>query len=157
MQTSPVYKVITVTPAVEATPDYSDGDRLGALQTLTSASVAGRSAKLVSLTLVDKSAVGEAMSILFFKSTPTIASADNAALDMTDANALLYVGHVAIATTDYVATSSNKMACIKNINLIMESGDQGNLYALARAGATINLASTSDLQFTYCFEQEAVG
>ncbi len=95
------------------------------------------------------------MSILFFTASPTLAGADNDALDMTDANALLCVGHISLATTDYVATSSNKIACLKNINLIMESGAGGNLYAQARAGATINLAGVADLVFTYCFEQGA--
>lgn len=153
MQTTPVFKVITVTPTLEASPDYSSGDRMGSLMTLTGACQSGRASRLVSVTLVDGSAVGEAVSILFFKSTPTIASADNAALDMTDANAALCVGHVSIATTDYVATSSNKIACLRDLNLVMPSGEGGDLFALIRAGATINIGSASDYVLTFCFEQ----
>lgn len=154
-QVTPAFKVISATPTLEATPDYSSGDRMGTVMTLTGACNPGRASRLVSVTLVDASAVGEALSILFFKSSPTIASADNAALDMTDANALLCVGHVSIATGDYVATSSNKIACIKDVNLVMESGDGGNLYALIRAGATINIAAADDYKLTFAFEQGA--
>ncbi len=149
----PVYKVISVTPTVSASPDYQANDQVGGVQTLTDAAIAGRATKLISLSVLDKAAQGAALQIVFCTALPTLASGDNEAFDLTDANMAKCKGHVAIGTGDYQASASNTLASVKGINLILESGNAGIIYAVAKTTGTPNLGATDDLVFTYAFEQ----
>lgn len=148
---SPAYKRVQVTPTLD-TNAYSANDRVGTVHTLTAACINGRAAKLASLSVLDKAAQGAALTLLFFDSLPTVASDDNAALDITDAMMEKCKGHVTIGTGDYQAIAASKIACVKNIGLILESGSQGNLYVVVMTTGTPTYAADS-LVFNYSFEQ----
>jgi hypothetical protein len=147
-------QLIDVTPTLD-TSAYGSGDHVGSIQTITGAGPAGfNAAVLESVTIIDKNAQGVALSILFFDSLPTIASADNAALDMTDANAAKCIGHVSIDTTDYVATASNTLGCkVVSPGLPLtpaRTGVQETIYAVVKSGGTPTY-SADGLTFRYCF------
>lgn len=145
----------TVTPVV-GLAIYADGDRLGSTMTVATGAADKESSTLRTISLVDAAAQKSVINVLFFSQSPTIASADNAALDLTDANMAYYIGHVSIAAADYVDSASNAAACVKDINLfgLASSSANGTIYAVLESGGTPTYAATSDLVFTFTFENE---
>lgn len=150
------YKVITVTPTVSTSPAYTANDQVGGIQTITLPYEGGnRLATLLSVSLVDKAAQNAALTIFFFTELPTVASSDNAAFDLTDANMLKYAFHVNITASDYATSSSNSAACLGMSTVAKCALATGNaataLYAVVKTTGTPTYASTTDLQFTYTF------
>lgn len=149
------YKVIQVTPTI-STSAYTAGDQVGGLQTLTIPGQAEQKlATLLSVSLVDKAAQNAALTIFFFTQSPTIASSDNAAFDLTDANMLYYAFHVNITASDYASSSSNSAASLGMSTVAKCAIPTGTaptaLYAVIKTTGTPTYASTSDLQITYTF------
>lgn len=146
--------VLTLTPTVSATPDYTAGDAMGGTQTLTGAArVSGGTVILESLTVYDKDNQKKAITILFFDSSPSAATTtDNGAFVFSTAISKL-VGKVNIAAADYETVDSIGIACLKAIGLEMLCSGSANLYAVAIAGEAINLATTTALTFKYGFLQ----
>lgn len=147
-------QLIDVTPTLD-TSAYGSGDRVGTIHTITGAGPAGFSAAVLeSVTVIDKDGQGVALTILFFESLPTVASADNAAIDLADAQAAKCIGHVTIATTDYVATASNTIASkviASGLPLTpARTGVQETIYAVVKSGGTPTYTA-SGLTFRYCF------
>lgn len=151
---------IVVTPTVSTSPAYTAGDQVGGIQTLPGACLGRAVSTLLSVSVVDKASQNAALTIFFFNQLPTIASSDNAAFDLTDANMLNCVGAVTIAATDYQSSSSNSVATIKmgSCGLAVMSSvtdsNSGALYAVAKTTGTPTYASTTDLQFRYVFGQD---
>lgn len=147
-------EVLTVTPTVSASPDYSAGDAVGGIQTLTSAArTSGGKVSLESLTVVDKANQKKAITVLFFDSNPAAATVtDNSAFAFSTDIAKL-VGKVNVAAADYETVDSIGIACLKNIGLKMKASGSANLYAVVIAGEAINLATVGDLVFKYGFTQ----
>lgn len=107
---------------VEATPTldtnaYATGDYMGLVEISGALSCRDAGAVLQSISVIDKSDQAGALDIAFFSRLPTIASAANAAISMTDANAAYYIGHVSIASADYLDFVDNRVANAKNIGL----------------------------------------
>lgn len=151
MHATPIYKVISITPTI-GTAAYDANDTVGGVQTLAEACKSGRASKLASLSVLDKSGGGAALTLFFFTELPTLA-ADGAAFSVTDADMLKCKGHVTIGTGDYQVTAANEIACIKNIGLILESGAQGSLFVGVMTTGTPTYTATTDLVFNYSFEQ----
>ncbi len=146
--------VITVTPTVSASPDYSIGDAVGGKQTLTSAArVSGGKVVLQSLTLIDKANQKKALTVLFFDSDPTAATiTDNSAFVFSTAISK-YIGRVDIAATDYVTVDSIALVSLGAIGKAMKASGSANLFVAVVAVEALNLATTSDLIFGYGFLQ----
>ena len=145
--------VISKTPTVSASPDYSAGDAVGGLQTLTVATrVAGGKVKLQSVTVLDAANQKAAMTLLFFESEPTAATiTDNAAFAWSTDNTKC-IGKINVAAADYETIDSKAVATVRGLNLIMQSNGTANLYVAVVTTGTPNLASTSDLVFLYGFD-----
>jgi hypothetical protein len=146
--------VISVTPVVSASPDYSAADAVGGIQTLTSAArVSGGKVVLESLTLIDKANQKKALTVLFFSANPAAATVtDNAAFVFSTDVAKL-VGKVNIAAADYETVDSIGIACLKAIGLEMKAVGSANLYAVIVATEAINLATVGDYICLYGFLQ----
>jgi hypothetical protein len=147
-------QLIDVTPTLD-TSAYSSGDRVGTVHTITGAGPMGfNAAVLESITVIDKDAQGVALTVLFFESLPTVASADNAAIDLSDANAAKCIGHLSIATGDYVSTASNKIACkVPAVGIPLTPGRAGvqeTIYAVVVSGGAPTYTA-SGLTFRYSF------
>lgn len=166
---------IAVTPTLD-TNAYATGDRLGSIHTLTNAfrlvyrSHDGSSANisagtpiarngriiLAEITVIDQAKQSAAMDILFFSASPTVASADNAAIDITDAEMIAKcLGGVSIGTS-YIALANNSITTERNINLHLKQDATStvqDLYALpiVRGAATY---AASSLKFLYKFYQD---
>lgn len=154
-------KIISVTPTVD-TAIYASGDHLGTLMTLTGAVDASLiGAVLQSITVTDKASQSSALDILLFNYTPTIASADNAALNISDSEmATKCIGVVNIPSASYKALSANSVVTVSGINLVCQPSKAGvegaytnqtSLYALICSRGTPTYTSTSDLTLKFGF------
>ena len=144
---------VEITPTVD-TAIYASGDRVGSIQTILGANEGGgRLTTLQGLVVVDKSKQKSVLTLFFFDELPAVASADQAAADITDAEMVdKCLGYVAIAAADYRDLANNSTATVKDINLYLKPKTSGTLYAVLVSGGTPTYTSTSDLCFKYTFE-----
>jgi hypothetical protein len=156
---------ISVTPTID-TLIYASGDRVGTVMDFAGATqTPGGAGRVWGVRITDRAVQKSALNLWLFKLTPTVASADNAALDITDANldAAQPVGFVSIATTDYVDTASNAVAFryLANPGLpFVTAGDggvvgaTGHLFGLLESGGTPTYGAANALTVTLLVEQE---
>ena len=144
--------VISVTPTLD-TLAYVTGDRLGSVQTITDAvRITTGTSVLQSITILDQARQSALMDILFFRASPTVASADNAAIDITDAQMLAnYIGSVSI-TESYVALAGSSVVTKTGIGLVLK-GSSSHIYALPIIRGSGTYAANS-LVFMYGFLQD---
>lgn len=138
--------VVTVTPTVEAAA-YASGDLIfDATEIANAVRANGGHALLQSVTLLDKGDQGVAMTLVFANAATDFGTL-NAAPDPDDTEAATVVGHVAVSTGDYVDLGASKVACIKNIGLLLKAGAATtSLYVAGVNGSGApTYASTSDL------------
>jgi hypothetical protein len=111
---------------------YTSGDRMGTIITLTDAVRAlGESATLQDIVVLDKAKQSLAMDFLFFDELPTVASADEAAIDITDAEMEKCVGGYVGAADQYIALANSSVATYRNIGINMKPiGGATNLYCV---------------------------
>lgn len=148
-------KVVSVVPVVD-TAIYASGDRLGSLMTITGATDAtGDTVVLKSLIIIDGASQSSAVDVLFFSDAPTIASADNAALNITDAQmSANFLGRIVVASGDYTALSANSVAAKNSVDMMLKSiAGSRDLYCLLQARGTPTYTSASDLTVKFLFEQ----
>jgi hypothetical protein len=145
--------IVSVTPAISNAAIYAANDQLGGIQTIAAATTDSKfQTRLVNVTVIDKAKQSQPLTIFFFNANPTVASADNAALDITDAEmAAKYIGHVVVGTGDYAAISASSVACASCTLLL--SAAASSVYAVAMTTGTPTYGSTSDLIFNYHMEK----
>ena len=125
---------------------YADHDQIGSLLTISDA-FSGTSKKgvIVSVSVLDKSSQSSALTVHFFDASPTVASSDNAALNITDAElADKHIGKVEIAATDYQALSASSVATVDNAGVVISSKSK-NLYLIVESAGTPTYTSATDL------------
>lgn len=159
MQTYIVSK--RVTPVIQAAA-YGAGDQLGPASTKLADVVSAPQGvtRLVGIKVIDKAKQKSGIDILFFNSLPTNATADNAALDIADAEmAAKYVGVAAVATGDYKDLANSSIACVSPIQPIpmraaqnTASPDGRSLWFTLCNRGTPTYTSTSDLILVLEFE-----
>lgn len=144
----------TATPTLD-TNAYASGDRMGSLMTLTTGNNAGSGLSLMSLTVLDTADQKAAFDILFFNAAPTIASADNAAIDISDAEMAKAIGFVSVTADDYADFGGASVACLKNIGLgMLISQSANNIFALCVSRGTPTYAASSlTLTFNFALDQ----
>lgn len=148
--------VVEVTPTLD-TNAYASGDRLGTLMTISGAIRSeGLEAVLSDLVIVDKAKQSQAIDVYFFKAIPTIASADNAAIDISDAEmGEKFIGRVSVATTDYTALAGNSEASPASFNRLLCAADNTTtLYALAVCRSGTPTYAAGSLVFKFKFLQD---
>lgn len=152
------YVVRRVTPTVD-TSAYADGDRVGSIMTFTDILEPVRKGAVVSVTYVFETGTlgANGFSLLLFRSSPTIASADNAALDVSDAqmtaNYLGMINTPNTAETSLTVLANNAAASTQGVKLAVDS-DDGNLYGVIQAHAAITFTATNDLTVIVGLEQD---
>ena len=114
--------VVTVTPTLDIAGAYAGGDLL-----FDSAEVAnavrenGYAAILESVTVLDKADQGVAFTLLIANANTDFGT-PNSAPDPDDTEAETVLGWVPIATSDYVDLGLSKVACVRNIGLMLQAG-----------------------------------
>lgn len=137
--------VVTVTPTLD-TSAYASGDLLFDSTEIASAVRAnGGTAILQSLTLIDKADQGVAMTLLFANAATDFGTL-NSVPDPDDTEAATVIGHVAVTTGHYVDLGGAKVACIRNIGLLLQAGAAAtSLYVAAINGTGTPTYGANDL------------
>lgn len=139
--------VVTSTPTVTAAA-YASGNSVGGKIALASImSVAGGSAFLHHVSIVDKSNTKPSGNLIFFDADPTAAT-------LTDKSAFVYstdiskqIGRVAVSASDYASINSIATASLPNLGRLMKSAATTGLWmAFVLDGTSVpTFASTSDI------------
>lgn len=142
-------KIVSATPTLD-TSAYASGDRVGSvIEFALAMDDSSGTGTVVSLVILDKAAAGSALSLMLFNDLPVVASADNAAIDISDAEMVKCIGVIPIATTDYVTTASNSVATVRNVNLEIgatKSADNStgrSIYGVLKSGGSPTYAASS--------------
>lgn len=144
----PVLKTVEVVPTVD-TNVYAAGDQLGGIQTITGAFPLGvQNGRLETLIVVDKDKQNAEMNILFFDELPTVASVDQGALDVADAQLVdKCIGHAHVAGSDYAQLANGSVACVTpNLKV---SGKLSTIYAVVQCLGTPTYSTAAALAFKY--------
>lgn len=136
----------TVLPGLTATPNYTTGDALGTLVTVTG--VPSRGA-IQTITITDhSSAVGINIDVFFANGTMT--STDNAAFGLTDAETASVVGVVQVDSW-FLGGADNLIGFEGNLNIPYETQD-GSLRIQCVSRGAHNLDATTDLRISVGIE-----
>lgn len=152
MPFSPVFKKVSVTPTID-TAIYANNDQLGSLMQFPGLLGPGRSGQIVFTSILDKSSQSAAITIFLFSSQPTIASTDNAALNISDTEMQKCCGIITM-TSAYASTSANSINSTPLASLVQQAvyaySDQsdGTIWAIMKSGGTPTYGAASDLIVT---------
>lgn len=158
----------TATPTVSNGVAYTSGDQVGGIIEIFSKDNGNRvttgpcqaqacASTLTSLVILDKSSQNAAFSIFFFNALPTVASVDNGAMTITDAEMAKCIGVVRVAAGDYDTVASSSIATLRAPSAslaLMSQTDNGPLWAVVKTTSTPTYTSTTDLVFRFLFSQD---
>lgn len=148
-------KYVAVVPTID-TAIYASGDRIGSIMKITDAVDATSDASVLkTLTIVDSASQSSAIDLLFFNDLPTVASADNAALSITDAEMVAKcIGRIVIAAADYTALAANSVAVRNSIDeMMIPVGGSRDIYCVIQSRGTPTYTAATDLTVKFLFEQ----
>ena len=147
-------KSVDFTPVLD-TNVYASGDRVGGIHTL---SVGGEHVTLKSISVSDTANQGAELVVHFFNVLPTSVGSDNAALTVSDADIVNYVGSVVVGNTAYDLTSAASAAAYEDgIDMGFDtSASSGRVYAIVETLGTPTYTASA-LRFRYGFEYDHKG
>lgn len=148
------YQVVEIAPTLD-TNAFASGDQISTIQTIDGPSEGyGAGACLEKIVIVDKAKQSSALKLVFFDALPTVASSENAAADVSDAQmAAKCIGAVSIAAGDYVALNANSVATVNPAMAVRPSAGTNKLYVLiVSAGSPTYGASDLQIKFTFSWE-----
>ena len=161
------YKLFTIIPTVQATPDYTAGDVLFAPTEIANIfQEAGSSCIIKSITIIDKQIVGTHDFTLYFTYSSTALGSINATADVGIGTLEEIQAVVPIENGDWIAgggadsvdnanvltiTHASEAADASGIGAVLQGSNwagtstSSGIYVVGIAGETMNVASTSDL------------
>ena len=157
------YKLLTVIPAVQASPDYASGDVLFAPTEIHNFfKDEGSAAQIVSICIIDKQVVGTHDFTLYFTNSSTALGTINATAGAVIGVLEEIQATIPIVNGDWIAGGGAGSVDLANIATITNPAVDGigaivkgsnwadgnktqSLYISAIAGEAMNVASTSDL------------
>ena len=153
------YKTLTVTPALQATPDYSAGDVLFAPTEIADFFPSkNSSAQIVSLFVIDKQVVGTQAFTLYFTHSATALGTINATADVSIGTLEEVQATIPVVVGDWITDNTdNANTCMltdparDGIGAVVSgynwarSSFSTSLHIVGIADDTMNVASTSDL------------
>lgn len=146
---------VSVTPTVEATPDYSTGDVIGGIMTFAAILRADtKTAYAVSVRLTSKVAAASmaAIDVYIFNANPSGSTVtENAAFGLADADRAKLKGKISVSTWDVVGAAVSTAYAEGRVPITGAAAD--DIYVVMVARGTINLGSTSDLTVELTVDQ----
>jgi hypothetical protein len=135
------------TPVVTASSAYSAGNCVGGKLTLANAvRVAGGTAALQSLLLIDAANQKAALELLLFNADPTASILNDKAAAVIHANDIAkIVRRISIATADYVTIDSKAIVDLAIAGRVLKAASGTSLYAALVTSGTPTYAATTDL------------
>lgn len=130
---------------------YADHDQIGTgVQTITDVFDGNsKKAEIKSVSLHDPAlTTGVALTLHFFRTAPTNATADNAQLNIADAElAAKWIGKVEIPAANYQSVVTGQVATVNDIGLIVDSTTK-DLYVLVESAGTPTYGAAVALTFS---------
>lgn len=149
---------IRKTITTSTSPAYSAGDQIDSIQTLSNALIdTGALGAITSVSILDKDNQRAEIDFFFFAVSPTLVGSDNAAFDITDANAVIakFLGVATVLSGDYKQSSSNAFATNDRIRIPMKSiAGSKNIYCVLVTRGTPTYSTTSGLEVTFGITQD---
>ena len=157
------YNLFTVTPAVQATPDYAAGDVLFAPTEIPDFfKEKGSSAQIMSICIIDKQVVSTHDFTLYFTNSSTALGTINATADAVVGVLEEIQATIPIANGDWIAGGGAGSVDLANVCTLTNPAVDGigsvlqgsnwaggnrtrSIHIVGIAGETMNVASTSDL------------
>ena len=157
------YKLLTVTPAVQATPDYTAGDVLFAPTEIPNFfPTTDSAAQIVSICIIDKQVVGTHDFTLYFTQSTTALGEINATAGAVIGVLEEIQATIPIVNGDWIAGGGAGSVDLANVCTITNPAVDGigsvlqgsnwagtstsrGIHVVGIAGETMNVASTSDL------------
>lgn len=150
------YQEVTITPTTD-TSAYGSGDQIGSKLTVTGpSSGSGSGCRIEKVVVVDKASQKSNLKIWLFNDDPTVASADQAAANVSDTELVSKcIGVIAVSgSTDYADLSAASVATVKPDLVVKPKAGTNTLYALVVSGGTPTYTSASDLTIKLTFSWE---
>ena len=138
-------KVFEATPVISAGGIYTAGDAVGGLLTFEDVcSSFVPSAEIIGAVLIDRDKESDLLDLLLFDQavTPT---ADNAALDLTDADLAHLIAIISFPAASYVDANTNSACYVEKATPIRLVDGGTDLFGLLRSGATPTYTAVGDL------------
>lgn len=148
------YQVVTITPTVD-TNAFGSGDQISTKQTIDGASSgSGSGCNLEKVVVIDKDKQKSALKLFLFDDDPTVASVENAAADVSDAEVLAKcIGVVSIAAGDYSDLNASSVATVSPRLGVRPKKGTNTLYMLIVSAGTPTYTA-SGLAFKFMFSWE---
>ena len=144
--------IVDVTPTVLNSDAYDAGDVLFDTTEITNAvPYAGGNVLLQSLTVLDKDDQAAAAMTLYFLQTDVSLGTKDAAVSITDANATEILGVVPIAVGDWSDLINSRLACIKNVGLLLQAAPTSKHLYVAATTAGTPTQTTGGIVLTFGF------
>lgn len=138
--------VVTVTPTLD-TNAYASGDLLfDATEAANAARTAGGTTLLESITVIDKADQKVAFTLVFANAATDFGTA-NSAPNPDDTETATIIGHVPIATTDYLDMGGAAVACVRNLGLLLSTSGTTSLWIAGVNSTGTPTYGASDLVF----------
>ncbi len=149
-------KTISLTPTVEATPDYADGDVIGGKMTLTGAARAGGDGgAVVAAAVYSKVDIAASIPIrvILFNADPSASTfTENSAPSIHADDLSKIIGVLDLSQRLDLGTPVTLFASNPNVPFSLPIAP--HLYAVAIAGGIINLGGAADLTFVFGLRQD---
>lgn len=128
-------QVHTISPTVD-TSIYADGDNIGGQEYEMPYVVnTGDGGTIHTITVQDYDSQTPDLAIVFFNAEPSNTTfTDNGALTIADADLAAYVGHVTIASTDYLSFVNNSVGVKANVGLAYDAPNESLWVVLVSKG-----------------------
>lgn len=147
-------------PVLDFGNAYAAGDQIGAGAYEVTNVLHDRDGMcfIESLTVEDATKQHAKLNILFFSAAPTVASANNAALDISAAEMKAkFIGHVSILDTDYVDLATGSYATLRAVALPLynsvRTGGQANpklsVWVAVQAQGAATYVAATDLRIKF--------
>ena len=123
---------------VTTTGAYADGDQIGAAVELANMmDTKGDTGAILSVSVIDSAKQKSALELLFFDASPTIASSDNAELDIVFAQFTgKYLGSVLIAASDYEDVKSVSIATVRQQGILLKGNKSASIWVVLKSKGT---------------------
>lgn len=133
------------TITTSASPDYSSGDNVGGINTLTGAvRISGGSGTIQDIIIWDKDAQSPSLVIDYWNTSPSGTYTDNAA-EVIAGDHAIWLGSVSISSADFITQGAITRASIKGVGLNIKALGSANIYFTISTTSVINASSTSQI------------
>lgn len=128
--------IIAITPVCD-TSAYTAADVLfDSTEVPGAVRASGGKAEIVSLTILDEDDnAAAAMTLFVLRSNVSLGTA-NAAISITDANAREIIGVIPVASGDFADLIASRIACVRNIGLMIEPTTGTSVWIAASCAGT---------------------